>query len=659
MKRLSSQVNRRQFGNFELDLETGELRRAGIKLRLQDKPFQLLALLLEHPGEIVTREAVRDRLWPADTFVDFDHSLNTAVRKLRQLLGESAETPRFIETVSRRGYRFIAPVMPGAVEAAPAVPTPPDVPAALVPPPVESDRRQPQPAVFARRLGIGVVALALMLTVAWMASLARRPASEAAASTSTALMRVAVLPFKVLTSQESEAPLGIGLADAVITQLANIRNLHVLPTAAVIKYGAGTTDPRRAGQELDAAHVLVGTLHKGEDRYRISVQLLRTSDGVAVWARNYDVAHADLLAVQDRVSEQVAEELRMELTLSERARRRVPRNPAAYEPYLKARGLLPNYTEVRMRAAIEQFEHALQLDPDYALARAGLATALAWFSVRYAYESDALEWGRRADEQANRALALDPGLAEAHLAIASAAGTMHGRFNWQRLLAEADEALKIEPSLDLAFTVRARGFYHLGLFEAAHAAAAQALALNPAASVEVNRLLVALALFSGHFEEARARAEALMKQSDAPVIKLYLGAALFYLGERQRAAELLAGVMRGNLPDVRSQAMLASVLAALGQTAAAQSVTDQIIRGPYMDHHVAYSLGAAFAQLGRKGEAVTWLRTAIDEGFPCYPWFMQDPMLEPIREDEDYRNLMRDLQGRFETARSRYGARGQ
>ena len=399
-------------------------------------------------------------------------------------------------------------------------------------------------------------------------------------------------------------------------------------------------------------------LHRREGGYRITVQLLQTADGALVWGDTFDVESVKLLGIEESVSVRVAEALRAEFTERARTRSRTPRNPAAYEPYLQARGLLDIASEVRMRAAIESFERALQLDPDYAMARAGLATALAWFSLRYAYEKDALEWGRKAEEQAYHALKLDPDLAEAHVAIASAAGTVYGHFNWDRVLAEADLALEIEPTLDLAFGVRARALYHLGLFDASHAAAREAIALNPAAS-EPKRILNVSELFNGRFEEARQRAEEMMKESELVNLRTYLGTALFYLGERDQAATLLATLKRGSQPDVRSQAVLAGVLANLGRADEARVTIARIIEGRYMDHHVAYSLGAAFAQLGRPAEAVTWLGTAISEGFPCYPWFQRDLLLDPIRGDAGFQSLMRDLQQRFATAQARYEARSQ
>jgi DNA-binding winged helix-turn-helix (wHTH) protein/TolB-like protein/Tfp pilus assembly protein PilF len=648
-----------RFGTFEVDLESGELRRKGVRLKLQEQPFQLLVMFLERPGEVVTREAVRERLWPADTFVDFDHSLNTAIKKLRQVLGDSAENPRFIETLARRGYRFIAPV--GTVEA------PSQATIDAVPEGTAVDRAepllpmtQPPPIVparpgVARILAIACTSLLVLGAMAWGARrmiVGRGPAATAGAAQA---VHLAVLPLQVLTSGETEKYLGVGIADAVITQLANVPTLSVRPTAAVIKYETGAADPRRAGQELNAAQVLSGTLQKSGETYRISMQLIRTADGVPVWGRSYTVARTDLLTIEEQVSHQVADALRVQLRAAGRGhQRRAPRNPAAYESYLQGRALFVNYSEAKMRAAIESFERALQLEPEYALARAGLAISLAWFSVRYAYQKDALYWGRRAEEEAYRALALDHDLAEAHFAIASAAGTVYGKFNWARLLAEVDEALKLDPALDLAYASRARAFYHLGLFEAAHEAASKAIALNPDGNVETHRLLVALSLFTSRFADAAARAEELTRQTDAPVIRMYLGEALFYLGKQKEAAELLASVKRGSEPDVRSQAVLAAVLAATGQKAAAEAMVEALERSPSMDHHIAFSLGTAFAQMGKPDKAVTWLRSSVDDGFPCYPWFAADPLLEPIRRDPGYQKLMAELRNRFDAARSRY-----
>jgi len=561
---------------------------------------------------------VRERLWPADTFVDFDHSLNTAIKKLRQALGDSAENPRFIETLARRGYRFIAPVSALPSAAGEASLEAPAAPTALVGNEVPPPQPAAAPAMSARRVRVAMLALAcvsllVLIAVVWNTrqySSARPPSQPAAAPA----VQLAVLPLTVMTTGETEKYLGLGIADAVITQLANVRTLRIRPTAAVLKYESGAPDPRIAGEELGAEHVLSGTLQKYDETYRVSLQLIRTADGVPVWGRSFHVPRADLLTIEEEVSRQVADALRVQLRAAGTGRTRpAPRNAAAYESYLQGRALLVNYSAAKLRAAIASFARAIQLEPEYALARAGLATALAWFSVRYAYQKDALSWGKRAEEEALRTLAIDHDMAEAHFAIAAAAGTVYGRFDWGKLLAEVDEAFRLDPTLDIAYASRARGLYHLGLFDAAQVAASKAIALNPDGNVETNRLLVVMSLFSGRFAEAAKGAEDLMRRSDAPVIRMCLGQATFYLGKTQGAADLLAGVRR-----------------------------------------VADSLGTAHAELGRPREAVTWLRTAADGGFPCYPWFATDPLLEPIRRDPGYQQFITELRARFETTRARY-----
>src|SRR6185436_6356661 len=230
--------SRVRFGTFELDLDSGELRRSGVELKLQEQPFRLLAMLLERPGEVVTREEVRERLWSADTFVDFDHSLNTAIKKLRQALGDSAENPRFIETLARRGYRFIAPVSTATPTAGEA---PVETPASA-PTPVAGETAQPTsspptapPRVPVAILALACVSLLVLIAVVWST---RRYAAAPPASRSAAApeVQLAVLPLKVLTAGETEKYLGLGIADAVITQLANVRTLRIRPTAAVLKY---------------------------------------------------------------------------------------------------------------------------------------------------------------------------------------------------------------------------------------------------------------------------------------------------------------------------------------------------------------------------------------------------------------------------------------
>jgi len=611
------------FGHFELDRSAGELYRDGKRVRLQEHPLHVLIALLERPGEIVTRDDLRERLWKSDTFVDFEHGLNTAVKKARQALGDSAETPQFIETVARSGYRFI-----GRVE--PTVPTDAAVPSASSDSVAGSG--ESGSAWWRRPVLLGTAGLLLVVVVAagmWVVKQTRSPKDQLTASTSPA--QLAVMPMRVLTEQSNDqAYVGVGIADAITTRLANTRQFAVRPTSAVLPFKDAQADAAKIASSLGVQHLLLGTIQPTDQTYRITVQLVR-ADGVAVWGRTFDEPRGGLLEVQDHIAEQVAAALRVELSPPERARLRFryTDNPEAYDLYLRGRSLLVNYTEANMREAIGYFEKALAVDPSYALARAGVATACAWFSVRYAYETEALAWGKRADQEARRALEQDVSRADAHFAIASAAGTLYGGFEWNVVLDRSAAALALDPSLDLAHLARRRAFYHLGLFDESSEEGQLARALNPSPNVERDRLDIASELFSGHVDAAAERAAALLKRTDAPAIRQYLGLARYYMGDASGAREMLASVTRGGQRDARAQASLASVEAAVGMKKEARACVTEILGGSYMDHHVAYSLGAALAGLGDTDGSLKWLEQAADIGFPCYPWFERDTLLSP------------------------------
>ena len=637
--------SRVQFGRFELDRAAGELYHDGTPVRLQEHPRQVLIALLERPGEVVTREDLRERLWKSDTFVDFEHGLNTAVKKARQALGDSAETPQFIETLARRGYRFIGPIEP--------VERPPErvagSPADAVAPSVadHGPRR-------IRRWALWAAATVLVVGGVMSIWLARRHAdtSSSIAAGPPAAAQLAVMPLSVLTeSAKDSAYLGIGIADAITIRLANTRQIGVRPTWAVLPFKDAQSDPGKVASSLGVQHLLLGSVQLLEHGYRISVQLVG-ADGVAVWGRTFDEPLTGLAQVQDHIAEQVVAALHVQLSPPERARLHVryTDNPAAYDMYLRGRSLLVNYTEANMRQAIWYFEQALDMDEDYALARAGIATASAWFSIRYAHEPEAMAWGKRADEEARHALEQDGSLADAHYAIASAAGTVHGGFDWNIVLDRTATALALDPSLDLAHLARMRAYYHLGLFDEARREGRLAQALNPSPNHEFARLEIAAQLFTGHFAAAVKEATALLAHTDVPAVPHYLGLARYYVGDGIGAREMLASVTRRGRPDIRAQASLASIEAGLGMRQEARARISEVLRSLDMDHHVAYSLGAALAQLGDTDESLKWLVQAADTGFPCYPWFERDALLDPMRRHPGFVGLLTRLRAAHQQA---------
>jgi DNA-binding winged helix-turn-helix (wHTH) protein/TolB-like protein len=621
-----------RFGRFELDRTAGELYRDGRRVRLQEHPRQVLVALLERPGELVTREELRERLWKSDTFVDFEHGLNTAVKKARQALGDSADSPKFIETLARRGYRFIADVQPTDTAAA----------AVSGPPPVVLPVLAAREAFWITRRTIWAGTLLLIIAGAVVAWLATHRENS-----------LAVMPLRVLTQNESDAGyLGVGIADAITTRLANTRDIALRPTSAVLPFKDAQSDPARVARSLGVRHLLVGTIQPMLGSYHINLQLVR-ANGVLVRGFTFDEPATGLLQLQDRVADEVAAALGVAVSTRQSKDTYHATQPAAYDKHLRGRALMVNYSESKMLEAIKYFEEAVKIDPNYAAARASIATACAWFSVRYAHGPEAIEWGKRADSEARAALTQDGSLAEAHLAIAHAAGTTYGGFNWGIVLDRSAAALTLNPSLDLAHEARMRAYYHLGLLDRMREEGRLAQELNRKPNVEFARLDVVGDLVTGQYQAAVEKSRTLLSRTDMPAVSQYLGLGLYYTGDGAGARTTLMSIMRDGRPDVRAQASLASIEAALGLHQQARTRVNEIEHGLEMDHHIAYSLGAAMAQLGETSASLTWLQRAIDTGFPCYPWFEKDTLLDPVRREPDFVRLLERLRLQHTEARRR------
>jgi tetratricopeptide (TPR) repeat protein len=342
------------------------------------------------------------------------------------------------------------------------------------------------------------------------------------------------------------------------------------------------------------------------------------------------------------------------MTSEEQARvyRRYTDNTAAYELYLLGRSKLVRYTKDDTLAAVKAFEDALHLDGNYALAHAGLAEASAQMRIRFSAEGDVERWDEQAKRAANRALELDPGLAEAHEALASVYRS--SEFNWEQTIAESDRALQMNPNLDQSHYYRAVAFYHLGLLELAEREANIGLQINPINRLEALRAKGAAALIAGNYSDAVALLEEARRLSSAPVIDWYLAQAVYYKGERDRAEKMLSELRGSAQAEQRAKSTFASFLAARGEKQQAQQKLDEVLAGSYMDHHVHYSVGVTYAQLGDQAKARLWLGRAIGSGFPCYPWFQRDPLLQPMQADSEFQRMMQDLQKSWMAAQAKY-----
>jgi TolB-like protein/DNA-binding winged helix-turn-helix (wHTH) protein len=663
------------FGVFEFDPTSGDLWKAGRRVKLQNQPRQVLRALVSRRGQLVAREELRRELWPDDTFVDFDNGLNVAIRKIRDALGDKAPSPRFIETERALGYRFIAPVSEDPEQ--PETDTPPLRPAlereAVVDglslpdsdeAPERSSRGTSTSGARGRvgahwTKGHALVIAALVFATfggsgAWLWHVGVLGSARSPVHDSPAPISLVVLPFSNVAGEREDFLAG-GIPDAIITRLSTVKQFRVRPTSAIARYLGKDVDAQDLGRRLGSQYVLVGTIRRTADRVRVTVQLVSTTSGSPVWGDRYDVARGDLLTVEDAIAEEIASALRVQMSDAERERfyRRYTRNGAAYERYLMGRARLRWVTERDARLAIAEFEAARDLDPNYALAYAGLATAAAQLRVRFASQRDAEMWDARARQEARHALHLDPDLAEAHVALAAV--HRFQEYDWDTVIRESLRALELNPSLDIPHLYLAVAYFHLGLLEEAESAVDAARKLNPENRIEPLEILGAVSLFAGRPADAAGHLSQVQGLSDSRIARYLFGWTLYYHGEKERAETILETMIKdeGAVPG-NARATLAALRAARGATAEARALAKRVVSEPDLIHHGAYGLGTAYAQLREPTTAVQWLSQAATTGFSCYPWFERDPLLDPIREDARFIAFMRELRRSWENARAKY-----
>ena len=620
-------AERYRFGIFEFDCRTLELTKAGRSISLRPQPLKLLALLLTRPEELISRDELQRVLWAGDTFVDFEQGLNHAIRDLRAALGDLAESPRFVQTLPRRGYRFIAPVERIAIHdgAPPRPPTPAAAPSTSI----------PTAAALPPRQSVLIAALVLAVVIAAVAldNLGSRNGDTRLGAATPSLV---VRPF----ASPADPALGIGLAHAITIRLGGqqtlaVRSARVEDSSANRGGSHGELRPPAATHALDGEIAVRGT------RVNVVARLQDVS-GATVWSDNIQARSDEIFSLEDVIAERVVKALRLRLAAAEqdRLRRRYTSNAAAYGHYLRGRAALVRYTPDGTRSAVEAFEGALRNDPKYALARAGLAMAAADMYLRFAPSSEVEQWGVRAEGEARAAIDLDPDLAEAHLARAAVARKRE--FDWNETVAAGRRALALNPNLDQARFFVAGAFYHNGFMQEALIEMEKGRNLHGADVIEPTRIEALVALFSGNFAPARARLEEVSRLSSQSIGDTYLALAYYYTGSFDRARTMLEELSNSKSASTaaRAGAARAGVLAAQGEAAAARSIIEQLLKNSYRDHHVAYSLGAAYAQLGDDAEANRWLRTAADTGFPCLPFFERDPLLEPLRRGPAFADLL-------------------
>ncbi len=466
---------------------------------------------------------------------------------------------------------------------------------------------------------------------------------------------VAVLPFRDLACKPENADLGLGLADAATTELASLRSLLVRPTAAILKYHACGVDPHQAARELGVDAVVDGNFQRYGSRLRVTVQLVRATDGRSLWGSKIDTSLDDIFEMQDQVSRKIAEALEVEMTPEEERRRSRAARPAgeAYELYLKGRASLFRGTLADVNAAIEAFEQARDADPRFALAWAGLSASYLNLALNYEPEG---EWQARAEEMCDRALAIDRDLPEGRYLRGAMFWTPRNGFDHASAMREFIAAITGRPNLSEAHDRLAVLLDHVSMIEESLKECDTAIAINPADGLAL--VQTGLSHYHlGHYERALAISEQASAHNPAAWIFHQIAHCLVRLGKLSEAAATVDRTLRQFPNDVLFYPIRGIIAAAEGDAARARQEIQRTIqnRKAFIHyHHAQHDVACIHTLLGETEEALRWLSDAAHNGFPCYRFFEIDPLLDSIRAEPGFRSLMAELRVECDGYRALY-----
>jgi TolB-like protein/DNA-binding winged helix-turn-helix (wHTH) protein/Tfp pilus assembly protein PilF len=575
-----------RFGTFELDVRNNELRRAGVLIKLSPQQFRVLRFLAENAGRVCTREEIQDEIWGSEVFVDFDRGLNVCIAQIRSALNDDSEAPRFIQTVPRQGYRFVAPV-----EAGTHAPVQAPVPAAIIP--VRRSRLVP--------VLVGIVLL--LLACAGIAVWVWRPRPAVDHRT-----MLAVLPFENVTQVADDAPVIDGLADELITQFGTVQpeRLGVIGRTSVLRYSGRNPGLAQIGRELAVEYAIEGGVRRESGRVRISVRLVKVADQSQVWNETFEQDGSNRLEMQEEVAARVTAAVLKQLFPQARgraARAHVP-DARAYDAYVKGRYLVHQHNRADMERAIAQFDEAGRLDPAFAEPWADEAQAYIGLTMSGSYTAD--DGFLKARVCAERALKLDDENAEAHNALASV--LFWRDWNWNEAQRHFQRAIAINPSYAQAHHDYA--FYQVatGHAEAGVASLRRAIALDPL-SPRVNVDAGWVLLQAHHFDQAIAQAK--------------------------RALELEPGMGEAKACIARAEQYQGK--------ASAQAIEFYRAKVEQPEKSRPYDLALAYAVLGRGEDAIRALQAAYEQHSMSMPLMRTEPSFTSLHGDARFREIVRKL----------------
>jgi TolB-like protein/DNA-binding winged helix-turn-helix (wHTH) protein/Tfp pilus assembly protein PilF len=621
-----------RFGAYEFEPRAGELRKQGVRVRLEGQPVAILQMLLERPGELVTREELQRKLWAADTFVDFEHSLNAAVKRLRAALNDSADVPRYIETLVGRGYRFISPVTLASAAAGPVV--------------QDEAGRQPDhqaPSPFSRLrfwIAAGALLAAGLATWGWRASRSRLLDP----TTTPAIRSLAVLPLENLSGDPSQEYFADGMTDALITDLAQISSLRVISRTSSMRYKGARKSLPDIARELSVDAIVEGTVVRSGNHVRVTSQLVYASLDRHLWARSYERDLSDVVGLQGDVAREISQAIRIKLTPQEQSRLTNPRpaNRDAYEAFLKGRYFLDKRTEKTTEKAIEYFEQAIEKDPNYAEAHAALADcyinlALSEVSPQVMPPDVAFPKARAA---VNRALEIDDTLAEAHASLGHIM-FLYDR-EWPGAEKEFQRALELNPNYSWTYLLYAFHRMWTGRTDEALKTVKRARDLDPL-SLSINANL-ALILFGAHqYDQAIEQCRKTLEMDPNFAMARYrLGMIQNLEGHyREAVPELEETVAVTGSPKAIAELGLA--YSRLGKRDAARKLLNDLKEKSRRYYVSPFNLAIIYGGLGDKDRALDMLEQAYKDHSPLLHHLKLSPAFADLRSEPRYANLVRRL----------------
>ena len=621
------------FGVFNADVQAGELTKQGKRIRLQEQPFQLLVMLLQKPGEVVTREELRSKLWPQTT-VDFDHGLNKAISKIREALGDSPEPPRFVETVARRGYRFLADVAVTCDGRAKAVADDPAYEGSpAFSPALTTAYQKAKPGYLARLLfGLGL-ALVVASAISWL--------FYHDIYSSPAIRSLAVLPLENLSEDSSQDYFTDGMTDALITRLAQISTLRVISRTSVMTYKNVHRPLAEIARDLNVDAVVEGSVSRDGERIRVTAQLIDARNDKHLWAASYDEDIRNTLVLQSRVTRAIAEQIRATVNPQEQLTLAKSRtlDPDAYEAYLKGRYFWNKRTGEGLRTAIDYFRRAITIDSSYAEAYAGLADSYAVAGDWKYGVLPPLDAFPKATAAAAKALVLDASLGEAHASLAYALD-LYG-WDWVAAETEYKQAIQLNPGYATAHQWYSWHLFMVGRDDDALNELRRAESLDPL-SLIINADIADALCVAHRYDEAVEQSEKTLKMDANFAVGHYeLGQALVQkhmydqaIAEFQKAIDLSghSGAFDSNL---------GYAYAVSGRKEEAIKIINDLESRHPENHSVDADIALIYVGLDDRDEAISRLNKAFDARFKAS--ILRRPAFDPLRSDARFQDLLRRM----------------